>query len=542
MTIFFVSIIFAQLSSLEFNYINSPQVAGDSFEITIVAKTPTGDTFRYNFPGLLKTTRDDFWSYCEPQLVDFYQGVCRRKVRVTIADTLRLKCEASGVIGLSNQFVLHPNFPDRLLILCPGESIAPGSPEGKFSQPESQIAGRPFEVKVYLVDRWFNPVSFRQDRVYLQATDSFALLSSGNLINGRRVLPVTLRRAGTQRIIAYADSSTIRPDTSVSFDVFPGSFAQLVLLLPGEELLPGDTTTSVYQTPGKTGVPLRQYVKEPFSVRVLATDACYNRVYSGLDTVALASDFAMQCEPASAVFFDSAWFTVTFDSTGDNQNLWVTGRSFQSYRSKVNIEAKTKRIATIKPDTIRAGSTVTITATLYDANDKVIKGKYTHFAVIKGNGRLLDTVGLTDTAGTIKVQFVGSGAHTAEMDSIAIMADDFTEKIGIFIEGDETVLAGRILAFPNPFGYNRPLTEIQYLLPTSCDVTVAIYDPFGNPVLTKKYRQGEEGAKSGINKITWDGKNGRGEKVANGVYVLRVWGMVYTNKVYDKEHRIAVIW
>jgi len=541
-TLIFASLIFAQLSTFEFNYINTPQTAGDSFDVTIVGKTSTGDTFRYNFPGLIKTTRDDFWNYCEPQLVDFYQGVCRRKVRVSIADTLRLKCEANGVFGYSNEFTLIPNYPERLLVLCPGESIAPGSPEGKFSQPESQTAGASFSIQVFMVDKWFNPVSFRSDMIYLSAlTDSFAQLTNGNLIDGRKVLPVTLRRAANHRISARTDNAAIRADTSVSFEVFPGTFAQLCLLLPGEELLPGDTTTLIYQTPGKNGAATRQYVKEPFTVKVWATDACFNKVYNGYDTVSLTSDFAIQFDPPQAILSDSALFPVTFDSTGDNQNLWVIGKTFESYRSKVNIEAKTKNIITVHPDTIRAGATITVEATLYDANGQIIKGKYTNFAVTQGHGIMLDTNGLTDTAGTIKAQFVCNGANSDEMDSIAITADDYTSKVGIFIEGDEAVLGGRVIAFPNPFGYNRDQTEIQYFLPTSCDVAISIYDPFGNLVITKKYQQGSEGAKNGINKITWDGKNGKGKPVANGIYVFKAWGTVYTRNVFDKELRIAVI-
>jgi FlgD Ig-like domain len=541
-TIFFASLIFAQLTTLQFNNISSPQNAGDSFDITITALTATDDTFRYNFTGLLKTTRDDFWNYCEPQLVDFYQGVCRRKVRVSIADTLSLKCEASGVIGYSNQFTILPNYPERLLILCPGESIAPGSAEGKFSQPASQIAGTSFSIEVYLVDKWFNPVSFRSDMIYLSATDSFAQLTNGNLINGRVVLPATLRRAANHKIFARTDNASIRADTSVSIEVFPGTFAQINLLLPGETLLPGDTTTSIYQTPGKTGVIATQYVKEPFIVKVIATDACYNHVQINGDTVSLISDFAMHFEPNQTPLYDSAVFSVTYDSTGDNQNLWVIGRTFDSYRSRVNIEAKTKNIITVEPDSIRAGAIVTIEATLYDANNKVIKGKYTSFSVTQGHGMMLDTNGITSTKGTVKARFVCNGANSNETDSIAITADDYTDNIAIVIEGDEAVLAGRVVAYPNPFGYNRGQTEIQYFLPKSCDMTLSIYDPFGNLVKTQKIQPGQEGAKLGINKIYWDGKNGKGKDVANGIYVFKAWGTDFTGRVFDKELRIAVIW
>lgn len=537
------SLIFAQFNSIEFNHINTPQTAGDSFEISIVAKTASGDTFPFNFPATLKTTRDDIYIYVEPQLINFYQGVCRRKVRVSIADSLRLRCDASGIVGYSNQITVTPNNPKRILIICPGESIAPGSPDGRFiSQPQSQTAGIQFSVKVYMVDQCFNPVSFRSDPIYFSSTDYFARLNNGNLVDGRGVFPATLRRAGTHRITARTDNQAIRADTSTGINVFAGDFARIILLLPGEELLPGDTTTRFNQTPGKTGKATRQYVKEAFMVRVLATDDCFNRVDVGNDTVYLTSDFAISSDPTQAVLHDSAVFAVAFDSTGENQNIWTISNNFESYRSMVDVEAKTKKIVTNHPDTLRAGSMTTIEATLYDANDQIIKGKYTTFSVVHGTGVMLDSSGLTDTMGAIKVRFECKAATTPETDTIAIQADDYTYLIGIFIEGDPTVLEGRIIAFPNPFGYNQNWTEIQYILPTSCDITMAIYDPFGNPVLSREYEQGEEGAKNGVNKVTWDGRDQKGKRVANGIYVIKFWGLVHTGKVFDKTHRIAVVW
>jgi hypothetical protein len=537
------SLLFTQVQTLEFNTITSPRIAGDSFDITIVARTASGDTFRYSFPATLRTTRDDLWSYVEPQLINFYQGVCRRKVRVSIADTLRLQCDANGIIGLSNQITVIPNDAKELMIICPGESIAPGSPSGKFlSTPESQTAGSQFSIKVYMVDQCYNPVAARSDLIHFSSTDCFARLTDGNLVDGRGIFPVTLRRAGSQRIFAQSDNSSIAADTSSSLDIFANDFARLVLLLPGEELLSGDTTTHTNQTPGKSGTALRQYVKEPFFIRIIATDDCYNRVHNTNDTVYLNSDFSVSSEPTQSPLFDSTVFAITYDSTGENQNLWTVGGNFESYRTIVNIEAKTRRIENLNPDTVRAGSIITLEIILYDANDMPIRGKYTYFSVQTGNGVMIDSFGMTDTLGKTRARFICSSASGSEMDSIAIQADDFTYIFGIFIEGDPTVLEGKVIAFPNPFGYNQNWTEIQYILPTSCDITMAVYDPFGNPVYTRKFRQGEEGAKYGINKVTWDGKDEKGRKVANGIYLLKFWGTVLTSKAFDKTHRIAVVW
>ncbi len=74
--------------------------------------------------------------------------------------------------------------------------------------------------------------------------------------------------------------------------------------------------------------------------------------------------------------------------------------------------------------------------------------------------------------------------------------------------------------YPNPF---NPITTIQYFLPKSCPVHLAVYDNLGREVavLVDEYRQ------AGTYKIIWDGKNSRGLNLASGVYFYKLKGGDY---------------
>jgi len=80
--------------------------------------------------------------------------------------------------------------------------------------------------------------------------------------------------------------------------------------------------------------------------------------------------------------------------------------------------------------------------------------------------------------------------------------------------------------FPNPFRAGREETIIQYTLTENAQVTFSIYTAFGDLVLRREFGPGTDGGRGQptgyANKISWDGRNGQGEIVANGVYVCRI--------------------
>ncbi|MDD5067316.1 MAG: T9SS type A sorting domain-containing protein, partial [bacterium] len=72
--------------------------------------------------------------------------------------------------------------------------------------------------------------------------------------------------------------------------------------------------------------------------------------------------------------------------------------------------------------------------------------------------------------------------------------------------------------YPNPFDPNKQTTCIEYLLQKDDNVKLVIFDINGGVVKEWNYSRGNTGGKQGINRFYWDGRNGKGYIIANGVY------------------------
>ncbi|MEW6556917.1 MAG: kelch repeat-containing protein [Elusimicrobiota bacterium] len=83
-----------------------------------------------------------------------------------------------------------------------------------------------------------------------------------------------------------------------------------------------------------------------------------------------------------------------------------------------------------------------------------------------------------------------------------------------------------IVNYPNPFNPEKETTTIKYVLTESDDILVQIFNLVGDLVYRQKIHSNEEGAigqpEGYTNEITWNGKNGDGITVANGVYIMEI--------------------
>jgi hypothetical protein len=541
-------LIIGQLNSFEFTPITSPQYAGESLSVTIIARDPAGGVYNYNRPAFLSTSRGAAYVY--PNVIGpFRNGVWQGKVMITLADSLQLRCtdDSGQVTSSSNAISVLPGAPARFVIILPGQELNAGTRDGKLGIPDNQTAGDSFIFRVYLTDGWCNPVRFRNDSVYFYATDSFAFLPlGGEVVNGVGQFTAALRRAGQQWLFARPGAGQpFRSDTSSALLVNPGLFSQLLLLLPGEEHLPGDTASVNWMTPGKSGAPFGQFVHEPFSVKVYPCDRCWNRVTTGGLPVALYSEFAAEFQPAEQEIGDSAVFLATYFFPGSNQDIWVADRygQYVSYRTRLEIKARGSRLEISAPDTVFAGETAYIRVVVRDANDQPVTAAVCRFAVVKGSGEMLDEALLTDTLGVAIGRFVCTRGRFSEFDTIRINSGTAESLISIYVNiPDSSLFSGRIIAFPNPFGFNQDATEIYYYLTRSSPIEVRIYDPFGNEVFARTFREGELGARTGINRIIWNGRNQSGRRVTSGVYLIQIIGQLHTGTIFRTSYRLGVVW
>jgi flagellar hook assembly protein FlgD len=83
--------------------------------------------------------------------------------------------------------------------------------------------------------------------------------------------------------------------------------------------------------------------------------------------------------------------------------------------------------------------------------------------------------------------------------------------------------------YPNPFHAGSESTTIEFYLLTNSTVSLDIYDVTGNKVISLLKNVS---LPAGDQKIPWDGKNGMGALVLNGVYYAQL--NVNGNKLLTK--------
>ncbi len=84
-------------------------------------------------------------------------------------------------------------------------------------------------------------------------------------------------------------------------------------------------------------------------------------------------------------------------------------------------------------------------------------------------------------------------------------------------------LAASFKNYPNPFDPTADATEFKYFLPGNSTVDIRIYTATGEEVRHLQFAAGEPGGSAGVNAgVYWDGRNGDGDVVLNGVYIARI--------------------
>lgn len=534
-------LIIGQLDHFEFATIVSPKVAGDSFSITIYAYDSLNQIVT-NYNGHPWVYSSLGPTYSNKQ-VSFTNGVCMENVMVTLASNMALICNNyQGQTGQSNNFDVRSNDPARLLVIVPNQTYEPGTQSGKSGTVSGQTAGTSFVLTLYATDIWYNCIDTINHTVAITSSDPFIPASQTQFTNGMASVPFAFRTAGSR--VIYANDVTnpgLAPDTSSAISVYAGTYAELLVLLPGETHVQGDTSSS---TPGKIGNPDDQYVLEDFTVTVYATDSMWNRTSVTGNAVTLRSNFPGNLPITQNLNNGETQFTVQFSTVDDNQNVWAEDLPISSYMNYLDIIARATNMAiTVDPDTILAGGNALVTATVYDLAGQPIDGKSVIFTVVHGNGYIYDAQPYTNSSGTATARFGISSVYFNELDTIGITADDnsFYGTCYVLVP-DSSIIGGNVIAYPNPMGFSSQVMSFTYYLEGPSNIIFEIYDPFGNLVYKDNKSPNENGASRGINILTWDGRNDKGRRVASGLYyvVLKAW--THTATIFNKQIKVGVVW
>ncbi|MCK5454849.1 MAG: hypothetical protein KAJ16_10825, partial [Calditrichia bacterium] len=136
---------------------------------------------------------------------------------------------------------------------------------------------------------------------------------AGPFVGGEWTGAITLTKAeGNVSISASDDASPPHTGTSNLFNVNPGTFQKLQVLLPGEDPLPG-------LAPGKSGFPQDQLTGVQFDFRVRAVDAYWNLISQATDSIEITStDSLALIPPRSRLIAGSAILSAIMGTVGNH--------------------------------------------------------------------------------------------------------------------------------------------------------------------------------------------------------------------------------
>ncbi|MCK4894717.1 MAG: hypothetical protein KAT07_12150, partial [Calditrichia bacterium] len=136
---------------------------------------------------------------------------------------------------------------------------------------------------------------------------------TGPFVGGEWTGAITLTKAeGNVSISASDDASPPHTGTSNLFNVNPGTFQKLQVLLPGEDPLPG-------VAPGKSGFPQDQLTGVQFDFRVRAVDAYWNLISQATDSIEITStDSLALIPPRSRLIAGSAILSAIMGTVGNH--------------------------------------------------------------------------------------------------------------------------------------------------------------------------------------------------------------------------------
>jgi hypothetical protein len=398
----------------------------------------------------------------------------------------------------------------KLLILAPGEFPAPGTANGRGGTATDESINYAFNVTVLATDNWWNPVGGVTDVVHVTSDDPLATLPPDQaLVDGRAEMPVTLARGGYD-LISVADAS--RPS-------IPGASTQVRAISSGFHL-----EATVSPTTAQAGAPFTlhvQVVNDAGSVireinSFVTVDARNSSSGSpGAGTLLTRTFQLLQGERSisETYTFAEPIVIVAHDDAGNQPATSNTVTITPGPPATINL--------TSNPPWVGGNQRATLTARVTDFYGNGEPDQPMSFTLVSGTGALTPIDAVTAADGSARCDF--QSPRNPETDRIRAATGALSVDLDLQVSyTDPNAPGGYVTNFPNPFHPPLQSTTILYKLDDLATVTLRIFSLSGQPVLERTFARGTAGGSAGENSFDWDGRNGRGDVVASGGYIVLI--------------------
>ncbi len=417
----------------------------------------------------------------------------------------------------------------RILILAPGEELAPGTETGRTGAPTDQSINFAFTVTVYATDAWWNPVTGVSDVIRITSSDPMAELPPDSpLTDGRTDLSVRLATGGYQQITA----------ANITQPTMETSTTQVRAISSGFHLEAEVTPTTVM-------------AGEPFTLTVKVTNDAGSVIQEINSFVEIEVQNASTQEPGRGSLLVTQFqllqgqrsITETY-TYAESIILIATDDAGNDPAASeviiVNPGQPSQILLSSNPSWVGGNKHATVYARVVDEYENGVPDQPAAFELVSGAGTLtaIDTV--TSADGVARADFLSSrtpGISRVRANSYGIVAEIDIETALV----NPNAASGSITNYPNPFHPDEISTTIAYKLADDARVTLRIYTLSGVLVLIKEFSRGAQGGVSGLNEIEWNGQNGNGQPVSSGGYIVVVEAEGHGETLHVMRRRVAVV-
>jgi len=508
-----------------------PQQAGTPFQLTVRAV----DQFWNRVQGIADTvgmSSTDLWATmpAETSLVNgeivFPVTLYRTGGQRIMADNVSRGAQRPDTSSLV--FVTGGPF-SRVLILAPGESVAPGTETGRTGAATDQSINYAFNVEIVATDEWWNPVGGPTDVVHVTSDDPLATLPPDQaMVDGRATMTVRLARGGYNQINVSDVTQPSITGSSTQVRAISSGFHLEASITP-DTTRAGDPFTLVVEVTNDAGSVIQEINSfVTLEVRNAGTQAPGNgtllttqfQLLQGQRTVSETYTFS---EPIVIIARDDA------------------GNAPATTNPIVIVPGAPAQLAiTSNPSWVGGNKHATLDATLTDAYGNGVWGMPATFTVLSGEGTITPIDSLTDAAGRASADFLS--ARTPQTSRIRASAGGRIAELDLETAlVDPTAPGGYVTNYPNPFRPPSQPTTIAWRLADDASVTLRIFTPSGTLVRQESFDRGATGGTVGLNEWAWDGRNGAGSLVASGGYVVFVEAEGTGETLHVMRRRVAVV-
>jgi len=419
----------------------------------------------------------------------------------------------------------------RVLVLAPGERVAPGTATGRTGAATDQSINYAFTVTVLATDAWWNPVTGVNDVVHLAATPADVnntLPPDTPLSDGSVELPVRLAHGGFSQLSV----------SDVSNAAIGGSSTQVSAITSGFHLV-----ASVTPSTARAG--------DPFTLSVSVTNDAGSVIQEINSLVTLTVLNASSRSPGRGSLLPSqiqllqGQRSVSATYTFDEPIVIVA----QDDAGNAPATSNPITITPGPPAAIQLASTppwvggdkhARLDARVVDAYGNGVPGEPLSFALLSGTGTLTPIDAATDTAGRARADFLSP--RQPEHDLIRALSNALTADLSLEVAlVDPNAAGGAITNYPNPFHPPVQGTTLAWKLSDDAAVTLRIFTQSGDLVLQHTFGKGTPGGTQGLNTWVWDGANGGGRTVASGGYLAFVEAQGNGATLHVMRRKIAVV-